>query len=321
MKAKTYYRIYSHIQAVKGDKVSILYDFQKNQVIYINHSLHALIELFDNYSIKELELKFKDQISLFNENIDYLIKKRVLFKTNSPQDFLNVDFSYETPEHITNSVLEYSGNYSLDKVFNELEKLLVKYVELRLHKLSTMEYEKVFQSLSKYLSQGVRSLQLMVPYDDKKIIMKILDRNRYPKIIRILFYNAKSSTVLLKESVELCFTSENLREIRNKNNDYLNSFVFDSSYFIEAQKYNPYYNKRLCIDQNGDIKNCLKNFNSFGNIDNCVMKDIVVSEEFQKLWYARHDLIEEIKDHELRYNMFLTNDLEPLENGLFRIIN
>lgn len=320
MKADTYYKIYSHVQLVKGVENSILYDFQKSRVVFINDGLKALIELFNHKSIRRLEAEFESQKSLFNENIRYLEEKEVLFKTDYPHGFVNVNMEYEVPEHITNAVLDYNGSYDLDLVFSQLDHFLVKYVELRLHKMSPLEYQEVFRSLNKFLNRGVKALQLVVDYDDKKCVDELLVTDEYPKIIRIIYYNAKNSIALLEDSIEFCYTRDNLKDIRNTNNDYVSNFIFTSEYFIEAQNYNPYYYKRVCIDHDGTIKNCLKNVNSFGNIKDGELQRTISSEEFQKLWYAKHDLIEDIKDHELRYNMFITHDLKPTGNGLFRII-
>lgn len=319
MKADTYYKIYPHVRLVQGAENSILYDFQKSRVVYINHSLQALIELF-HQPIQKLKENFEDQRTLFNENIDYLKNKEVLFETNSPDNFPQVEMEHEVPEFISNAVLEYNGSYELDPVFLKLDQLLTKYVELRLHRLPIEEYREVFKSLDKYLTKGIKALQLVVDYNDRTLIDELMKDQDYPKIIRIVYYNAKSSIALLEDSIELCFTKDDLIDIRNAKNDYLSNFVFTSDYFMEAQKYNPYYNKRVCIDHDGTIKNCLKNTRGYGDIEQRNLIEAISSKEFQKLWHARHDLIEDIKDHELRYNMFLTHDLEATENGQFRII-
>ena len=54
--------------------------------------------------------------------------------------------------------------------------------------------------------------------------------------------------------------------------------------FSEAQKYNTYYNKKISIDCNGNIKNCLSNEKHFGNISKNKLSDIIKKREYNYLW-------------------------------------
>ena len=102
---------------------------------------------------------------------------------------------------------------------------------------------------------------------------------------------------------------------------YDKNIILDLSYFTKAQHYNPYYYARLCISKEGNIMNCLKNKQKFGNVLRDNLFEVIKKREFKEFWYAKPDNIIEIKDNPLRYNMFLTNDLNKLSNGLFELIN
>lgn len=77
-----------------------------------------------------------------------------------------------------------------------------------------------------------------------------------------------------------------------------------------SHSYNPYYYKRVCIDENGNIKNCLKNEKVTGNVNMDNIVEVTRQREFQELWFASCDKIIDIKDNPLRYNMYVTNQLK-----------
>ena len=87
-----------------------------------------------------------------------------------------------------------------------------------------------------------------------------------------------------------------------------------------SHTYNPYYYKRLCVNEDGYFMNCLKCEKHFGNINNDNVLDVVNNKEFRELWYASYDKVKEIRDNPMRYNMYLTNCLRKEKNGLYTII-
>lgn len=100
----------------------------------------------------------------------------------------------------------------------------------------------------------------------------------------------------------------------------MSNYILDFQYFILSHSYNPYYYKRLCIDENGSIKNCLKSKRCFGNVKKDDIMQVVQQEDFRELWSVSCDKIIDIKDNPMRYNMYVTNQLKKEQNGFYSII-
>ncbi len=57
------------------------------------------------------------------------------------------------------------------------------------------------------------------------------------------------------------------------------------------------------------MKNCLLRSKSFGNINNHSLENIISKEDFQDLWHASVDKIQNVCNSELRYNSIIISDI------------
>ncbi len=99
-----------------------------------------------------------------------------------------------------------------------------------------------------------------------------------------------------------------------------NKYIINIDFIVEAQQHNPYYNKKVCIDEFGNVKNCLLHEKTFGNINENKIIDIMSGGDFKKLWFASHDKIKGIMGNELRYNMLVTDPLQQIAEDEFEIV-
>jgi hypothetical protein len=82
-------------------------------------------------------------------------------------------------------------------------------------------------------------------------------------------------------------------------------FVASFKLFTESQNFNTYFNKKLFIGENGEIKNAPESNKIYGYLKDMnsiiEMKNIILTSEFQKLWYLKKDNIDVCKDCEFRH--------------------
>ncbi|WP_106917244.1 grasp-with-spasm system SPASM domain peptide maturase [Chryseobacterium aurantiacum] len=70
---------------------------------------------------------------------------------------------------------------------------------------------------------------------------------------------------------------------------------------LEAINHNSCLHKKIGIDREGHIKNCPLMQESFGNIRNISLEEIVLQPNFKRYWSLTKDHIEVCKDCEFRY--------------------
>ena len=110
------------------------------------------------------------------------------------------------------------------------------------------------------------------------------------------------------------------RRIKRPRKPPFQQLIVNKEFFLESLEHNPYYNRKVSIDENGNVKNAIEHEKSFGKVGQEALSKIVEREDFQELWYASNDKVEDVMDWELRYCWFNTHPLEKLDNGNYRII-
>ena len=321
MTKNLYYFVFPYCFVVKGEASSIIFNAQKGIITYITDSIISLINLFEDHCISEIEEYYSDQSELLQETISYLKGKGIIGIKQKWDIFPNIDLNYSSPEHIKHLVIEYSDQYDINAATSIINKLLVKFVEIRFSE--KINIQELRYMLSQIYKSTVKSAQLVVDYQQRDLLRDVYKSNESDIVSSIIFYGSPFSKSEVYGGKCLHYVKSSYPELIVFNNNYAKNCIFDLKYFILAHSFNPYYYKRLCIDRLGCIKNCLKNEQTFGNImdKNIDILSIINSCDFQYLWKCTCDRIIEIKDNPLRYNMYVTNNLREVGNGFFSIIS
>lgn len=307
-------KLYSTCKSVRGKKRGAFYILDENRVEIVPLSMIEVTELLKQYSIEECK-KMVDSENVLEEYIDYLISKRIGFITDQPSLFSEMDNYYETPSHIFLSCISIDENSSYDLVnfVKELDDLLCKHIELRLLH-SSLYVEQLIEILEIFEGTTIRSIDLHINNCSSILL---------PKLMKVLkSYKKISYTVLYSmpyEKIEtgIIFTTQHYNDIAlspfNEKILYINI-----RHYTESQRFNPFYNKKISIDQNGYLRNnliCKGDFGKYCPIKNSI-SETIKNKNFTKYWEICPDKIENIKDSELRYAIFPTYEIEEI-NGKY----
>ena len=72
-------------------------------------------------------------------------------------------------------------------------------------------------------------------------------------------------------------------------------------FYTESLRFNPFYNRKVCVAADGAIKNCLDHAASFGNVCTELIADVVSQAEFQRLWQQNNALNPHLADSVFKY--------------------
>jgi len=78
-------------------------------------------------------------------------------------------------------------------------------------------------------------------------------------------------------------------------------FTINMNVFFESRNFNSCLNRKLCIDAEGNIKNCPAMQQSFGNIKDTTLKEVIEKPGFKDLWFIHKEQIDVCKDCEFRH--------------------
>jgi len=298
-------KLFSNCIPVKGYNRSLIIDLQRNEFALIPNSLYDILKKYDGKSINEIKKAFDNK---FDEIIDeyyiFLFSKELVFTTEESELFPDLNLKWEYPSLITNSIIcDENSNHDYKNILKQLDELNCRAIQLRLFKLNGLSYlENILDNANEL---RIQDIEIMMPFNSS---LELRDyRLIIEKHLRISSFFIFSSP---KNKIEFVDDQKGHPIIYSKNritnhsfcgNIHPNNFVQNIPFFTESQNYNTCLNRKVCIDANGHIKNCLSMDKHYGHIHELKLEDVVKSDVFQELWQIKKNEIYVCQDCEFRH--------------------
>lgn len=303
-----FFKLHANCIPVQGAKRSIICDLQMMRYKYIPNLLYDILIQAKDKTVGELKAA-NDQT--LNEGIDRyfdrLEKEEWGIYTDIPQHFPDLSLEWEFPGMISNALIDRtaeSAELDYATVFTELSSLGCTAIQLRyFDPISLPILHEILQNMHNTTFEYVELLLQYTPELADKSLIDLFRKNlrvRYITIVnapedRELFFEASTENVTIRYSQEM---------IHNKHYcGVVHPYYFEVNIdlFTEAQKHNTCLNRKIAIDEQGNIKNCPSMQKTYGNIATTNLKTVVLEAEFRKYWNLHKDQIEVCRDCEFRY--------------------
>jgi SPASM domain peptide maturase of grasp-with-spasm system len=290
---------------VKGAKRSLIVDTQRNSYYLVPNTLLELFNETNALEVGKLHNEYNDDLDVLKQYMNFLLDNELVFWTDNPENFPKLEMKFESPERITNAIIDVGENTTIDfaAVSEQLDTLKCKSLQLRINFPATLKYVKYMLSI--FNTSVLRTIDVFVKYSElewddssktglaeefSRLSILYLYGSRWDKITKNRKYNF--TVIHLKAVLEFP------RCCGVVHPDY---FAKNLEHVVESNEFNSCLNKKISIDHNGNIKNCPSMSRSFGNIANISLADVVIMEEFRKLWNINKNQISTCKDCEFRH--------------------
>ena len=299
------FRLYACCIPVRGARRSTICDLQRQVCHLIPNDLYAILTRHRHCSLEEIKRSFDGSESeVIDEYFEFLLKNELGFWCDDPACFPDIDLDWDSPERITNSIIDADAesNHDYDVIFDQLNDLGCRALLLRW--FSFISIDKVNNILGFAQAGRLRSIELVVPHgegwDDAAI--ETLCRS-HRRITSVWLHSAPHSRSLgiISNTVPLIWRTQAVTSEIHCGEVHPAYFVINIHAFTEAQKFNSCLNRKVSVDKRGEIRNCPAMEQSFGNIKNMSLQSAVVKGGFRDLWEVNKDQIEICKDCEFRY--------------------
>jgi len=310
--------LYSHNRNVRGDERSVIYNFKKGTLSFIPNSLSDLLdELTDRpVATVKAEVEGEDR-ETFDEYVSYLRTNQLAFYTNEPYAFPEMPGEYFTPEHITYCVLEFNLNKDYGHFVQQLNEMLCKNLEIRVP-AGAESLNGLSRLLLGLSSSTLRSIAVYLEADEHLALPKLKELyQQFPKIdsINVLGYQKEIPS---GHAEDISFFREAACTVYAKPFP-IDKYLVNRKYFLLSSNHHPYFYKRVEIEADGRVKNCLLHQQSFGNIFEQSLTAIISRADFRQWWDVSNDQIEDFKGNELRYALFAQNPLKLTPKGTYQL--
>ena len=301
------FKLFSDFIMVKGYTRSILSDLKNGKYFFIPNSLFDIINKFEGNTIQNV----LDEYSAENHNsiieyFDFFITNKVIFFTDSPDNFPKLSTQWNSTSVITNAIIDIGSSFkkiNYIDVINQLANLGCKAIQLRFYDKTEIQFIK--RIIDSSVWSTISDIQLVLKFNedlDENLFFDLYDVNERLSSILIHSSPFDKTIKLSKSPLYSVFFIKTI--INNSSHCGVISpsyFVNNITFYNESNFFNNCLNKKIGIDIDGNIKNC-PTFNfSYGNVLNEKLKDIVFLDSFQKIWKLNKDLIDDCKICEFRY--------------------
>ena len=218
--------------------------------------------------------------------------------------FPTLNLKWEAPSLITNSIIDIGGEVQHDfpTIFTQLEELGCKALQLRF--FTKILLEEISRILLHIQKSAISSVEIILPYDEALVESDIITFiSLHLRVDLIVFYSAPESKQIDHEQppVTILFKEENLVDETHCGVISKAYFQLNLELFTEAQQYNSCLNRKISVDKLGNIKNCPSMHDSYGNIKEFTLAEVVSNNQFQSLWQVSKSQIAVCRDCEFRY--------------------
>lgn len=289
-----YFKFYNSCIPVKGDNRAVIYDLQRGSLFFFPNTVIDMLQDNINSKLSNIYKQYPNDDKLVTKYLSYLIENELIFLTDVPENFPDLDITFKKPFH-------------LDILFLEIDTLQLFKIDLLKQLDSLGCIQIVLISKNEIKMKSLKKILTVLEFSKLQVISIVtkfskesLLENFYPKFPRlrdITFFESKNDAK--KELIT--FSTNNLFKVLTRSISNINDFILNQDAFIESQTNNLFFNRKIYIDDKGHIKHYINDKNSYGNIFSTNIKNVIYSDSFQKLWRITKDEVEECNICEFRY--------------------
>jgi len=301
-----YFSLYSNCFVVDGYRRSCIYDLTRRRHYFVPLDLSKLLKVHENNELYEdLQDLYFENRKVIQEYIEFLTDKELCFYTKKPSLYPKLSLKEEVYYKISNIILEYSSKIDLCKLKDIINYSNTGELELRFMKeIEIIEVKKILDCFKK---TKLSSIKIIIPYIEgitKDKLFKI--KKIYPKITQFVFFNSPAEEYNYVDpynQIKLAFITSGIELFDNRVMPM--HFTINVNYYQEAIMCNPYYYKKLFVNNQNNIVDSLCDQNIIESLDNISVDNLDAFFESNKtlnsLWYSKKDNTVICRDCEYKY--------------------
>lgn len=303
-----YFKLFANCVPVKGARRSVICDLQRHRYHFIPNDLVELLIKSKSVSVKELRNCHQgEDLKTFDEYFDFLIENQYGFNCSEEQMqyFPDLSLQFQSPSILTNAIIDVGDNSLHDfyGILTQLEDLGCKHIQIRFFRITDIEELDGIMMLLR--ESRIRTVQFLLQYTDA-LSRDVLNKFcwKHLRVVNIIVSTApiqEKYLVGINGYTSIDFVTQSILDCSACGVVHEAYFVVEIEVFSEAQEYNSCLNRKIGIDVNGNIKNCPSMTETFGNIQNKQLKEVVKNPKFTNVWKVNKDQIVECMDCEFRY--------------------
>lgn len=295
-----FFKFHSSCVSVKGVNIGNIYDLCRGNLYSLPNSILDLFEEYSSKGLSKLMDDYDEQKEIINNYLDFFLENELIFFTNNLENFPTISTIFNKA-YLIDTILMEIDNF--DKTKNSLfendiiSEIGCSEIVLISSENSIENLKKVLMILDKSKVQTVTYLMNYNYFNEKDLTYL---GNNYFRLNSVFIYNCPKN-IKNKENSSFIYTKNSLEKLLNLKISSINDLVPNIDSFVESQNYNLFYNRKVYIDNENNIKHSNNDNIFYGNLEKTTIDEVLFKSDFKKLWNITKDQINVCKDCELRY--------------------
>ncbi|MBC8757138.1 grasp-with-spasm system SPASM domain peptide maturase [Kordia sp. YSTF-M3] len=293
---------------VKGANQSLICDLQRNNIVHIPNDLYDIIIKFEGETLHEIKSYYKNIYDdTIQEYFEFLYDNEFIIFTKTPNLFPKIALDWHEPSQISNAIIDIneSSKYNVEKVIEQLNEINCKYLELRFFKSTNLNELSRLANFLDNLKSSIISIDFNMPFQqgfDELSLFSFI--SEFPRISSFRIHSSPFDKFIPPKKAQSGYIIYSQQKVKNEKFCGIvdtSLFAINIKTFTESQNHNSCLNRKISIDVEGNIKNCPSMAQSFGNIKDTTLQEVLQQKEFKKYWNITKDEISICKECEFRY--------------------
>lgn len=302
-----YLILYADCFLVRGHTRTMICDISRRKMFFIGNPFYDLLLQLKTNTIGDVCNMLEDETdyTAFEDFANYLLSHELGLLVDDTSVFPPIDLVWDSPYAITNALIDLRDKIpDFKKIFSELEQLDCPYIQIRAYQAVGPDVLRTI--LPGTAGTGFRNIQFLLKYTDRYALEQYMDIVREYPVLSLIFHSVPPEDCAALQGrysrSEIQFLTQVIDSCQSCGVINKDSFLLvDLQGFIENIRFNGCLNRKISIDEHGNIRNCPSMQVSYGNIEDTYLKDVVDREDFRSMWSINKDAIEVCKDCEFRY--------------------
>lgn len=300
---------------VEGHTASAIYDLTRGRISTFPSEYFPLFELFRTHRLGELLDTFsEDDRANLHDFFGFLLSNEYVAFVDDLAPFPEIPSAWDAPCTIENAVIDVNRQrHDYRKIVSELDALGCVHLQVRSYS-SVFSVSDLVDLARLCRGTSIQTLQAVIPHDPTNSdddYVSVVTSNRIlvglavhsasqDRRIRVDYGARGTSANLVAMEIEM--TTKKLESDLDCGSITKKQLLRPSTpTFSELHHFNGCLNRKISIDENGQVRNCPAMKRSFGHHQSVTLSDIVAEPSFQSAWRARKDEIKVCQDCQYRY--------------------
>lgn len=290
---------------VRGARKAVICDLGRETWYPIPLALHEILTEHRGKTLDEIKALFPAPAhEVIDEYFEHLFAQGLAWLCDDPERFPPMELEWDHPGVVSNALIDVGpySDHDWESLFGQLAALGCQSVQLRF--FTEVSAGTLDHVLRPTLESTLRYLELLVP--DSPLLSEEALRElmaRHQRVNTVFIHSAPENRVAEGTALaqRIVYRTDVVTSAEHCGQVHPAYFMASIPLFTEGQRHNTCLNRKVSVDEHGQIRNCPAMPRAFGAARDTPLARVVARGDFQAPWGVTKDQVSVCRDCEFRY--------------------